>query len=141
MLWQEFLVVDLDPFVHDFGMQSLVGELLNLAFGFAVLFVGKEWVLGAPGEDSRRWTLPDVSAHIESLVLLVHQCLLSVEVRIRFIHPGVATLAQSGVILVLFGGSSLRHFGLQVVLEFVQRVQSRVRLVSQRVFRFRVKKG
>jgi len=136
MLWQEFLVVDLDPLVHDFGVQSLVGELLNLAFGFAVLFVGEEWVLGSPGEDGGGWALPDVSAHIEALVLLVHQHLLSVEVRIRFIHPGVATLAKCGVFLVVFGGGCLRHFGLQVVLEFVQRVQSRVRLVSQRVFRF-----
>ena len=141
MLWHKLLVVDLDPLVHDFGMESLVGKLLNLAFGFAVLFVGEEGVLGAPGEDSRGWPLPDVSAHIEPLVLFVHQRLLSVEVSIRFIHPRVSTLAKCCVILVVFGGSCMRHFGLQVVFEFVQCVQSRVRLVSQRVFRFAVKEG
>lgn len=50
MLRDELLIVDLDPVVHDFGMQSFVVEVVLLGFRLTWFLVGEEGVFGPPGE-------------------------------------------------------------------------------------------
>ena len=107
MLWHGLLVVDLDPIIPDLVNQALLLELLLLGLGQGSHFVGHKRVFWSPVLHSCARALANQASHVDALILLVELGKHFIEIGVRLIHPRVASLAQSCILLVILDGRCL----------------------------------